>query len=127
MRCFYHDAAEAVAICKSCNRGVCRECAVEFPNGVACRNRCEAEVEAVNQIIDRSKTSYQKTSSAYSRNAIIYLLFAVVFGFWALTQLDGRPAFAWTMLALAIVFLIASVFNYSNSRRFLKVDTDKRT
>ena len=127
MHCFYHDPVEAVAICKNCNRGVCRECAVELVNGIACKNRCEAEVEAVNQIIERSKTSYQKTSSAFSRNAIVYLMFAVVFGFWALIRSGGSPGLVWTMLAIAIVFLIASLFSYSTSRRYLKVDTDKRT
>ena len=127
MRCFYHDSTEAVAICKSCNRGVCRDCAVEFKNGVACKNRCEAEVEALNQIIDRSKTSYQKTSSAYSRNAIIYLMFAVVFGFLGVTELRERSVLGWAMLALALVFLISTFFNYSNSRRFMSSETDKRT
>jgi hypothetical protein len=127
MRCFYHDTSEAVAICKSCNRGVCRDCAVEFKNGVACKNRCEAEVEVLNQMIDRSKTSYQKTSSAYSRSAIIYLMSSLVFGFLGATGLRERPTFGWAMLALALVFLIASFFNYSNSRRFMSSETDKRT
>jgi hypothetical protein len=127
MRCFYHDSTEAVAICKSCNRGICRDCTVEFKNGVACKNRCEGEVEALNQIIERSKTSYQKTSSAYSRNAIVYLMFAVVFGFLGVTELRERPVLGWAMLALALVFLISTFFNYSNSRRFMKSETDKRT
>ncbi len=127
MRCFYHDTVDAVAICKSCNRGVCHECAIEFTNGVACKNRCEAEVEAVNQIIDRSKTSYQNTSSAYSRNAVVYLMFAVVFGGWAAMEFTARPLLGWLMALLAIVFVIAAFFNYSTNKRYLKTGIDKRT
>ena len=127
MRCFYHDSTEAVAICKSCNRGICRDCAVEFKNGVACKNRCEAEVEAVNQIIDRNKTSYEKTSSAYSGNAIIYLMFAIVSGFWGLKQIANQPLVGWLMVALGLVFLVAALFNYSTSKRFMRAGSDKRT
>src|SRR5437773_6772235 len=127
MRCFYHDNTEAVAICKSCNRGVCRDCAVEFKNGVAGKNRCEAEVEAVNHIIDRNKTSYEKTSSAYSGNAIIYLMFAIVSGFWGLKQIANQPLVGWLMVALGLVFLVAALFNYSTSKRFMRAGSDKRT
>jgi succinate dehydrogenase/fumarate reductase-like Fe-S protein len=72
MKCFYHNSVDAVAICKNCNRGVCPDCAAEVSNGVACKNRYEAEVEAVNYLINQNKTSYQKASSAYARNALIF-------------------------------------------------------
>jgi hypothetical protein len=54
MRCFYHEDKEAVGSCKSCGRGLCRECAVEFPKGLACRGHCEADAQAVIQLVDRS-------------------------------------------------------------------------
>jgi quinol-cytochrome oxidoreductase complex cytochrome b subunit len=127
MRCFYHEIVDAVAICKNCNRGVCHECAIEFANGVACKNRCEAEVEAVNQMIDRSKTSHQKTSSAYSRNAVVYLMFAVVFGVWGVSELTARPLVGWLMALLAIIFLVAAFFSYSTSRKYMQPESDKRT
>jgi hypothetical protein len=44
MKCFYSEA-EAVGICKSCGRGLSRAFATEFPKGLACANRCEAEVQ----------------------------------------------------------------------------------
>src|SRR4030095_7607907 len=103
MLCFYHSSIEAVAICKNCSRGVCRDCAAEFPNSIACKNRCEAEVEAVNQLINRGKTSYQKTSSAYSRNAIIYVMFAAAFGIWGATEIGDRPMLGGVMLVLGLV------------------------
>jgi len=54
MRCFYHEDREAVGTCKSCGRGLCRECAVELPKSLACRGRCEADAQAVTQLIDRN-------------------------------------------------------------------------
>jgi hypothetical protein len=127
MRCFYHDTVDAVAICKNCNRGVCRECAAEFPNGIACKNKCEAEVEAVNLLISRNKTSHQKTSAAYSRNAIVYLMLAAVFGFWGATEVTARPVLGGPMLIAGAILVIAALFNYSTSRKFLHLDSDKRT
>jgi hypothetical protein len=44
MKCFY-SGADAVGICKSCGRGLARAAAAEFPQGLACRNRCEADVQ----------------------------------------------------------------------------------
>ena len=54
MRCFYHQDREAVGECKSCNKGLCSECAVDLDKGLACRGRCEADVEAVIQLIDQN-------------------------------------------------------------------------
>ena len=54
MRCFYHEDREAVGTCKSCGKGLCRECAVELPKSLACRGRCEADAQAVTQFIDRT-------------------------------------------------------------------------
>lgn len=54
MRCFYHEDREAVGTCKSCGKGLCRECAVDLTKGLACRGRCEADAQAVIQLIDRN-------------------------------------------------------------------------
>ena len=44
MKCFYHRDIEAVGICKSCNRGLCGDCAAEIGEGLACKGRCEDTV-----------------------------------------------------------------------------------
>ncbi len=49
MKCFY-SGAEAVGICKSCGRGLSLPFASEFPKGLACRDRCEAEVQRLIRI-----------------------------------------------------------------------------
>ena len=54
MRCFYHEEKEAVGSCKSCGKGLCRECAVDLTKGLACRGHCEADAQAIIQLIDRN-------------------------------------------------------------------------
>lgn len=117
MKCFYHNHFDAVALCKNCNRGVCTGCAIDVTNGTACRDRCEAQVAAVNEIIERGKTGYQKTSDAYMRNAILYgLLGAVMCLVGALTWPTGI-----IMLGLGVVMLIGAMFSYSSSRKIRQV------
>src|SRR5579863_820975 len=54
MRCYYHEDQEAVGVCKSCGKGLCRECAVDLTKGLACRGHCEADAQAVIQLIERN-------------------------------------------------------------------------
>ena len=51
MRCFYHPAAEAVGTCKNCARGLCAECAGTRAGSLACPNRCETAVDALDKLI----------------------------------------------------------------------------
>jgi hypothetical protein len=125
MHCFYHDTIDAIAICKNCSRGLCRDCSTEFANGIACKGRCENEVNAINQIINRNKTSYKKTSAAYTRNALTYLLIAIVFGVWGAAAVGTRPMLGMPMLILGVIALVAAVLNYSTGQRFLQSEDDR--
>jgi hypothetical protein len=49
MKCFYSES-EAVGICKSCGRGLSRAYATEFPKGLACAKRCEADVQRLIRV-----------------------------------------------------------------------------
>jgi hypothetical protein len=54
MRCYYHHDKEAVALCKSCAKALCAECAVDIGKGVACKDRCEEDAKAVTRLIERN-------------------------------------------------------------------------
>ena len=41
MHCFYHSDVDAVGLCKACGKGLCRPCAVDLGEGLACQNSCE--------------------------------------------------------------------------------------
>ena len=57
MECFYHSAAPAVGICKNCQRGVCRECAAEIADGIACSGRCESQAVALGSLLKQAEGS----------------------------------------------------------------------
>jgi hypothetical protein len=54
MKCFYHPDAEAVGLCKHCQRGLCSACASERDGGLACRDRHESQVDQVSALIRRN-------------------------------------------------------------------------
>lgn len=57
MRCFHHEDHEAVGTCKSCGKGVCRECAVDLGKGLACPGRCEEDVAGLIALTDQNVRS----------------------------------------------------------------------
>ena len=110
MNCYYHPADRpAVAICTNCSRGVCTACAVDVPNGTACANRCETEARAIKEVVERSKTGYQKAAIIHSRNAVLYLLMALATSAIGLLTLPG----GWVMVGLGAVLVIGAAFSYS--------------
>ena len=118
MKCFYHNSLDAVGICKNCNKGVCIDCAADVTNGIACKNSCETEVEAINQIVYRSKTSYQKASSAYLRNAFIFLLLGIIFLIYGGIDISSRSVFGWFTFLIGIVFVLGAIFYFSLAKKY---------
>ena len=117
MKCFYHGDVDAVAICKWCGHGVCRDCCADTNGSAACRNRCEADVTALNDMIQRNKTSFHKASSAYTRNGIFITVIGALFaGIGSYTWTPERPQYFLTMLGVLFVFYGISQFNLA--RRF---------
>lgn len=125
MKCFYHNSVDAVAICKNCNKGVCPQCAAEVGNGIACKSKCEAEVAAINEIINRSKTAHQRSASAFSRNAIIYLMIGVLFVGWGGWDVQTRPALGLFLLLAGAVFLAGALMSYSTSKKYARSEPEK--
>ena len=119
MRCFYHHDADAVGTCKSCGRGVCPSCAAELPNALACRQRCEDEVRALNLIIARNKTVHEKTSGAYVKTAVFY---AAVGALLVAAGAANWQGMAWMLLPAGIVCFVAAVIHYSTGQRFARGD-----
>jgi hypothetical protein len=54
LKCFYHPNADAVGLCKHCQRGLCPACGAERDGGLACRDRHETEVDQVTALIRRN-------------------------------------------------------------------------
>ena len=87
MVCFYHPDKPAVGICKHCQRGLCADCAIEIEDVLACKNRHEDEVRALEQLTARNLFQSKRVASAYIRNAIFYGLVGLLFTGFGLMQL----------------------------------------
>ncbi len=74
MKCFYHAEADAIGLCKFCQRGLCHACAEQRPSGLACRGEHAARVDAIDTLIDRNV----KLSSGAQRMSLLALI--VYFG-----------------------------------------------
>jgi len=93
MKCFYSGEV-AIGTCKSCGRGLSVEFATEFPKGLACKNRCEKDVEDVIALIERNIRFSATTTSIIKGNAraiavagVFYMFMGVVFLYVGLFQM----------------------------------------
>gem|GEM_PF-2310598 len=50
MNCYVHRERAAIGLCIWCGRGLCEECAVEMDSVLACRHRCEMDVQQVQRV-----------------------------------------------------------------------------
>ena len=91
MKCFNHPNVEAVATCKSCCRALCHDCIAEVGLSCSCRGRCESDVQAINDMIERSRTVYQKSAAIYTRIGILTLLLGGLFFFVGMIAFPSGP------------------------------------
>lgn len=118
MKCYYHPEKDAVALCKSCHRALCRDCASEVPNGVACKGKCEEEAMFLNEMVQRNKGLYAKTANTYYRSALINLIMALVFaGFGAYTEIETLKPFLYLMGG---VMFLAGILTVISAMKFKK-------
>ena len=92
---------------------------MDVGKGTACRGRCEEDVQSLNDLIARNKTSYQKAGTSYSRTALIYGLLGSLFaGTGALTWAAG----GFFLLLMGAILLLAALFYFSLSRKYTRPD-----
>jgi hypothetical protein len=130
MRCFYHQDREAVGGCKSCGKGLCPECAVDLGKGLACRGRCEADAQALIQLLEqnvrhmdvveralqgRRSVLQQNTSTRYA-TGLFCAVAGAIFSIFGAADLE-RFAF---VFVLGIAFLIFAVYWIILARRYEK-------
>lgn len=120
MHCFRHSPADAIGLCKTCFKAVCRECAVDVGNGLACAGDCERKVLELNEMWDRSARIYgvgTYKSRIPSTGVLLWLVLAL--GMWATTgysYLRGGGLDAASFVT-AIVFTCALGLAYYSARR----------
>ena len=117
MVCFYHPDKPAVGICKHCQRGLCVDCAIEIDDVLACKDRHEEQVRALEQLTARNLFQSKRVASAYIRNAIFYGLVGLLFAGFGLMQLRFLGLQAVFFILIGVFLLYASIANYLEGRK----------
>ena len=117
MVCFYHPDKPAVGICKHCQRGLCVDCAIEIDDVLACKDRHEEQVRALEQLTARNLFQSKRAASAYIRNAIFYGLVGLLFAGFGLMQLRFLGLQAVFFILIGVFLLYASIANYLEGRK----------
>jgi hypothetical protein len=118
VKCFNHSTIDAVGVCKHCNKGLCRECAVEITGSLSCRGPCEEQVALVNRLAHQAGASYAKTSRAYLRSTLVYFILGVVFAVFAFRT--DITLLRTLLIIMSVVFFLGGVFYFRSSREFGK-------
>ena len=103
MKCFNHSIADAVGVCRSCGRALCRECIAEVGLSCSCKGRCETVVAAMNDLVERGTTAYRKVGLATLRQGIVIVLFGGLFLFIGIAESGGRGYFGYFMLGVGVL------------------------
>ena len=119
MKCYYHPTVDAVATCKSCCRALCRDCIAEVGLSCSCRGRCEGDVAVLNELLERGRTAYQKTSATYFRSGIFVTLLGAVFLLLGLVGFTSGEYSEWTyvLMFIAIIFVGWGISHFVSARR----------
>ena len=104
MQCFTHDNVQAVGVCKSCGKAVCRSCAKDLGFAIVCGDACAKEATAIQEMLGRSKRIYGLGLSR-RRLPLLVIMFtfsAVVFGGLGIFESYRSEELDWLPLLFAV-------------------------
>lgn len=121
MKCFTHEQIDALAVCRSCGRGLCRDCIAEVGLSCSCKGGCEEVVATMNDLVERGRTHYQKISGMLLRLGIIFGMIAVAgLGSAAYLFVIDQSDLGFFSLVPALTLLILSLTTISLAYRLRK-------
>ena len=118
MNCYYHPNQSAVGICKHCQRGLCIACAANEGDSLACKDRHEEQVRAINLLTTRNILQAQRLGPTYRRNAIFYFLSGALFAGFGLYQFRFAGLQALFLMFIGFFLLYAAIANLLESRKY---------
>lgn len=120
MECFTHPETQAVAVCKSCGKAVCRSCAQDLGHAVVCSADCATDATELNEINKRAKRLYGVGAGAKSRRlpsgVVMWSLFAVFFTGFGIYQSILRHQPDWFLLIFGGLSAIVAFMAYRRAR-----------
>jgi len=64
MRCFEHQEADAIGLCKACHKGLCSQCAVDLGHSLTCAGACEVEARQLHAQVLQNRNSLKTGRSS---------------------------------------------------------------
>jgi sulfite exporter TauE/SafE len=118
MNCFYHPDKPAVGLCKHCQRGLCSDCASLVDDSLACKDRHEEQVHALEEMTRKNILKSERVKSDYLRNTIFYGIVGVLFTVFGISQIQwlGLQAIVYAVIGLALLY--AALANYMEGRKY---------
>ena len=118
MNCYYHPNQPAIGICKHCQRGLCIACAADVDDSLACKDRHEEQVRAIETLTVRNLLQARRVGSVYRRNAIFYFLVGILFAGFGLLQIQWLGWQGIFLMVIGLFLLLAATMNYLESRKY---------
>ena len=118
MNCYYHPTQPAIGTCKHCQRGLCADSAALVDDSLACKDRHEKEVHALNVMIKRNLLASARTGANYRRNAWFYLFTGLAFAVFGYLQIRFMGAQGIFLLLIGAFLIYAGAANFMESRKF---------
>ncbi|WP_444931951.1 hypothetical protein ACJJIF_09365 [Microbulbifer sp. SSSA002] len=122
MKCFNHEA-DAIGICKHCQRAICKDCCTDLGFGLACKDTHESDVSMLNSLIENNKRAYESQPKATMFGPLFFIFMGLVFSYFGYQK--GLDNLSFIIGVGFIVYGIA-IFVY-NKLFFKKVTTEYET
>jgi len=116
MKCFTHQAVDAIGACKSCGKGLCPVCAVDLHFALSCRGACESELTAVRAQVLRSRNLLE----TQKRFRLLAPIFFWLFGVILIVENVMDSHFSWLTFSMGILFILFGVGIYVAARRWTR-------
>jgi hypothetical protein len=94
------------------------DCAAQVDEMLACKDRHEAQVRALNRMTERNLLTAARTGANYRRNAWFYLLTGLLFAGFGIYQVRWMGLQGIFLLLIGLFLLYAGAANYWESRKF---------
>ena len=121
MKCFYHPEVDAVGVCQNCGRGICRDCAVEVGNALACKATCAAVLQSTpgkSKIIDpQGKVVFNGRLFVFPMKYRFRTGLYLIMGALLIIVAMGDPADNGIIIVVGILFVLYGLYIFINGWR----------
>jgi len=77
MNCFNHSSIPSIGICQACGKALCSNCALQLPNGIACKNTCEKRFNVVHPAIGSVGRGSKPTNLQIKLSRVVVTIYSL--------------------------------------------------